>query len=120
MIARMDRRRRRIGRALIVPLVLAGTFCSEARGQSNERRDLPKLDQPLAAGGELSVEGVIEQVLARNPTLAQMVAAAQMAATRYPQVTSLDDPMFETMLAPASIGSNNVEFGYRVALSQKY
>jgi outer membrane protein TolC len=69
---------------------------------------------------ELSVEALIEQVLARNPTLAEMVAAWQAASARYPQVTSLDDPMFGTTLAPASIGSNQVDFGYRLEISQKY
>jgi outer membrane protein TolC len=49
-----------------------------------------------------------------------MVATWQAASARYPQVVSLDDPMFTTAVAPASIGSNNVEFGYRLELSQKY
>ena len=62
---------------------------------------------------------LVEQVLARNPTLAQMVAAWQAAAARYPQVMALDDPTFGFMAAPASIGSNNVEFGYRLELAQK-
>ena len=39
---------------------------------------------------------------------------------RYPQVSSLDDPMFGATLAPGSWGSNDVEFGYRVEVSQKY
>jgi outer membrane protein TolC len=68
---------------------------------------------------ELSVEALVQQVLARNPSLAQMVAAWQAASARYPQVTSLDDPMFNTMIAPASIGSKEVEFGYRLEVSQK-
>ena len=46
---------------------------------------------------------LVEQVLARNPTLAQMVAAWQAASARYPQVTSLDDPVFGGTMAPASI-----------------
>lgn len=69
---------------------------------------------------ELSVDVLIEQVLARNPSLAEMVAAWQAASARYPQVTSLDDPMFGTTVAPASIGSRDVDFGYRVEISQKY
>jgi outer membrane protein TolC len=69
---------------------------------------------------ELSVGALIEQVLARNPSLAEMVAAWQAASARYPQVTSLDDPMFGTTMAPASIGSNQVEFGYRLEIAQKY
>jgi outer membrane protein TolC len=49
-----------------------------------------------------------------------MIAAWQVASARYPQVISLDDPMFGTTVAPASIGSSNVDFGYRLELSQKY
>ncbi len=69
---------------------------------------------------ELSVAVLIEQVLTRNPSLAQMAAAWEAASARYPQITSLDDPMFGGTAAPASIGSHDVEFGYRVEVSQKY
>jgi outer membrane protein TolC len=69
---------------------------------------------------ELSVQALVQQVLARNPSLAQMTAAWQAASARYPQVTSLDDPTFGTMVAPASIGSRDVEFGYRVEVSQRF
>src|SRR5215831_4340524 len=41
-----------------------------------------------AAGPELSVGTLVEQVLARNPSLAQMVAAWKAAQARYPQVTA--------------------------------
>lgn len=75
---------------------------------------------PFAGMAELSVEALVEQVLRRNPTLAQMVAAWQAASARYPQVTSLDDPMFGAALAPASIGSREVDVGYRLEISQKY
>jgi len=63
---------------------------------------------------------LVKEVLARNPSLAQMEAAWQAASARYPQVTSLDDPMIGAALAPGSIGSNEVEFGYRLEISQKY
>jgi outer membrane protein TolC len=69
---------------------------------------------------DLSLDAFIEQVLARNPTLAQMVAAWQAASARYPQVTSLEDPNLGLAAAPASIGSNSLEFGYRVEVAQKY
>jgi outer membrane protein TolC len=69
---------------------------------------------------ELTPEALIEQVLARNPSLAQMIAAWQAASARYPQVTSLDDPNLGLTVAPASIGSNNVEFGYSVEVTQKF
>ncbi len=67
----------------------------------------------------MSLEALIEQVLARNPSLAEMVAAWQAASARFPQVASLDDPMFGAAMAPGSIGSPNVNFAYRLEISQK-
>jgi outer membrane protein TolC len=69
---------------------------------------------------ELTEGELVAQVLARNPTVAQMAAAAQAAAARYPQVTSLEDPRFGGFIAPASIGSRDVDFAYRVELSQAF
>jgi outer membrane protein TolC len=69
---------------------------------------------------ELSVEALVEQVLARNPALPQMIAAWQAASARYPQATSLDDPMFSPTLGPATYGSSNVDPAYRLEISQKY
>lgn len=74
---------------------------------------------PFSGMSELSVDAFIEQVLARNPTLAQMVAAWKAASTRYPQVTSLEDPMFGLTTGPASIRSKDVDFANRVEASQK-
>ncbi len=74
---------------------------------------------PFAGAKELTVEGVVAQVLARNPTLTQMAAAAEAAAARYPQVTSLDDPMLGVSVAPGAWGSNEVNGGYRLEASQK-
>lgn len=74
---------------------------------------------PFAAMSELSVDAVVEQVLTRNPSLAEMTAAWQAASARYAQVTSLDDPMVGAVIGPASIGSNDVDFAYRFELSQK-
>jgi outer membrane protein TolC len=69
---------------------------------------------------ELAVDPLVREVLARNPTLAQMVAAWEAARARYPQVTSLDDPMLGTTLAPAGIGTiQNRNRGYRLDISQK-
>lgn len=68
---------------------------------------------------QLSAETLIQEVLTRNPGLAQMRAAYQAASDRYPQVTSLEDPFLGTTVAPASIGSNEVDFGYRLEVSQK-
>jgi outer membrane protein TolC len=68
---------------------------------------------------ELCLPEFIAEVQARNPSLQAMSAAAQAAAERYPQVASLDDPMFNANLAPASLGSNTVEGAYTLELSQK-
>lgn len=80
---------------------------------------LPELSR-LAPTTELSVEALIEQVLARNPSLAEMTAAWQAASARYPQAVSLEDPMFGAIFGPGTIASPNVNFAYRLEASQKY
>jgi outer membrane protein TolC len=79
----------------------------------------PLGNDPFAGLSELTADAVIAQVLARNPTLAQMAAAYEAAAARYPQVTALDDPTFGVSAAPAAFGSNRVHGGYRLEASQK-
>jgi outer membrane protein TolC len=74
---------------------------------------------PFYNGHELTEEVLVQQVLSRNPTLAQMQAAWQAATAKIPQVSSPEDPMLMGVLAPASFGSNQVEPGYRIELSQK-
>lgn len=75
--------------------------------------------RPVASPVPLSLPHLVDDVLARHPTLAAATAAWQAAAARYPQVVSLDDPMFDWMMAPASIGSNEVDFAYVVQGRQK-
>jgi outer membrane protein TolC len=75
---------------------------------------------PFAGRTELAEDELIAAVLVRNPTVAQMAAAAQAAAARYPQVTSLEDPRVGGYFGPASIGSRDVDFAYRVEVSQAY
>ena len=48
-----------------------------------------------------------------------MAASWQAAAARYPQAVSLDDPMFMTMLAPATFGAQDVQNSYMLQASQK-
>jgi outer membrane protein TolC len=70
---------------------------------------------------ELSVDALVQAVLDRNPSLAQMVAAFQAASARYPQVTSLDDPLATAWAAPAAFGQlEDGNRGYRLEASQKY
>jgi outer membrane protein, heavy metal efflux system len=75
---------------------------------------------PPSERQELTVEGLVQQVLARNPSLAQMTAAYQAAVARFPQVTSLEDPNFGLTVGPATYGSSTVQEAYRLEISQKY
>jgi outer membrane protein TolC len=70
---------------------------------------------------ELSADAVVEQVLARNPSLAQMFAVWRAAQARYPQVTSLEDPMFAATVGPGTIHPDDAgaEFAYRLEISQR-
>jgi outer membrane protein TolC len=82
---------------------------------------VPVEAEPFPGTTELSVDGILERVLARNPSLAQMIAAWQAALARYPQVTSLEDPMFAATVGPGTIAPDDpgTEFAYRLELSQK-
>jgi outer membrane protein TolC len=76
-------------------------------------------DGLFAGDRQLLAERLIAEVEARNPSLQAMAYAWRAAAQRYPQAVSLDDPMFMTMMAPASFGSNQVESAYVLQGSQK-
>jgi outer membrane protein, heavy metal efflux system len=76
-------------------------------------------EDPVLAGSELSLEALLAAVEQRNPSLEGMIAAWQAAAQRYPQAVALDDPMFQFTMAPASIGSSEVEPAYVIQASQK-
>ena len=76
-------------------------------------------DRMFAPQSELTAEGVVTQVLARNPSIEAMASAWRASAERYPQVSSLEDPTFMSMIAPGSIGSNTVQTGFVVGGAQK-
>jgi outer membrane protein, heavy metal efflux system len=69
---------------------------------------------------ELSVEQLVAEVQARNPSLQAAVAAWSAAAQRYPQQVSLEDPMFEYMVSPSGVGRTSDGGGWMVQFSQKY
>jgi outer membrane protein TolC len=130
--------------ARVLALLLSGgalPFLAEAKGQpaaqdkgampADETRGPPPARllppsetsaPPSGKAEELSVAALVGQVLARNPTLAQMTAAWRAAQARYPQVTSLDDPMLAATGGPCTIRPDDpgVEFAYRLEISQKY
>jgi outer membrane protein TolC len=73
----------------------------------------------LAGLTELSVEQLVAEVQARNPSLQAAVAAWSAAAQRYPQQVSLEDPMFEYMVSPG-VGRTGDGEGWMVNFSQKF
>jgi outer membrane protein TolC len=79
----------------------------------------PSGEVPPTDQGELSVEVLVAQVVVRNPSLAEMTAAWQAASTRYPQVTSLEDPMFGFQAAPGAWFARDLDGGVRLEVSQK-
>ena len=76
-------------------------------------------DDPLAGAPALSREQLVRSVLERNPTVRAARYAWRAALARYPQVTSLDDPMLGAGVVPPSFGSDTVNEAYQVDLSQK-
>jgi cobalt-zinc-cadmium efflux system outer membrane protein len=81
---------------------------------------LPEPDDPFFGRDSLDLDELIELVHERNPSLQAMYAAWEAAAARFPQEVSLDDPMLDFMLAPASFGSgSNVPESWSVEASQK-
>jgi outer membrane protein TolC len=75
-------------------------------------------DDPFPLQSELSVDALVHGVQAGNPSLQAMVSAWQAAAQRYPQMISLDDPMFGFMIGPAGVGTMDGG-GWMVMGSQK-
>lgn len=73
----------------------------------------------LASVDELSLDILIAEVQTAHPSVEAMYAAWQAASQRYPQVISLEDPMFGVTVAPASLGSRDVESAYALEASQK-
>ena len=72
---------------------------------------------PFAGQGELPLAQLLAEVEARNPSLQAASEAWRAAAQRYPQVVSLEDPMFGFMVSPTGVGQDGG--GWMVEASQK-
>jgi outer membrane protein TolC len=90
------------------------------------RQSLPvplPTSEPIAgqrfAPAELALSEYVQEVIGRNQSLQGMIAAWRAAGERYPQAVALDDPMLNTMTAPASWHSSEVTPAYVVGGSQK-
>jgi outer membrane protein TolC len=73
---------------------------------------------PFANQVELSVEQLVAEVQARNPSLQAASAAWRAAAERCPQASALDDPMFAYMIGPQGVGRDHGG-GWMVQASQR-
>jgi len=76
-------------------------------------------EEPFAGAAHLEREVLVREVLRRNPSVRSARWAWKAALARYPQVTSLDDPMLGYGVAPASFGSTTVDDAHKVDLSQR-
>jgi outer membrane protein TolC len=74
-------------------------------------------DDPFNNQPELSVDQLVAEVHARNPSLQAASAAWRAAAQRCPQAISLEDPMFGYLISPG-VGTENGG-GWMVEASQK-
>jgi outer membrane protein TolC len=101
------------GVCLLLSIAMLAVFASPAAAQSDDF-----CDDPFANQAELSVEQLVAEVQARNPSLQAASAAWRAATERYPQVVSLDDPMFVSMIGPQGVGTDNGG-GWMVEASQK-
>jgi len=68
---------------------------------------------------ELQLDWLVEEVQSRNPSIRAATEAWRAAAQRYPQVVSLEDPMFGFLVSTANVGSNEGEAGYMLDVSQR-
>jgi outer membrane protein TolC len=101
------------------PIIQAAHREPSQAAQPAAAAEAPPAGRPLEGLATLTPDEAVRVVLERSPTLEQMRAAAAAAAARFPQVTSLDDPMFGFWTAPGSAGSPNANYAARVELSQK-
>ena len=76
-------------------------------------------DEPIFREAPLELQPLVRAVLERNPDLQAARAAWQAALARYPQETSLPDPMVGYSIAPLSVFSDDVRLGHTVELSQE-
>jgi len=77
-------------------------------------------EDPFAGAGSLVREDLVGEVLRRNPSLHAARHAWRAALARYPQATSLDDPMLGLSAAPRSFDSRAVNDAWRVDVGQAF
>lgn len=77
-------------------------------------------DYQVAMESVLQLDRLIAEVLEKNPSLQAAIAAWSAAVERYPQAISLDDPMFQSMFAPATFTPTaDTQSSYYVGAAQR-
>lgn len=84
------------------------------------QRAAPGEALPFPTAAALEREALVEAVLRRNPSVASARAAWRAALARYPQETSLDDPMVGYMVGPRSFGSSKIGDAERIEARQAF
>jgi len=74
----------------------------------------------LFRSDRLDEKQLIQAVLASNPSIEAMQSAWRAAQSRVDQATALDDPMLSYSFAPSTIDQNDLDFGQKLMLSQKF
>ena len=122
----------RVQRASLLLVVLTGCAASESgrrheeltQRYKNESAVPENVDEPsatlFAGDSVLDPSHLIQEVLARNPTLDAGRQAWRAALAQYPQATALEDPTVRYEIAPQSIGSTDVPLGQEVELRQMF
>jgi len=82
--------------------------------------EIDESDENQHVDGEvLSLDLLIAEVQFRNPSIQAAQAAWAAAIERYPQAVALDDPMFQSMFAPASFAANDSQSSYYLGFAQR-
>ena len=103
------------------PLADGGSAAAGVRADAaGIRPERPPPDpQALDAATVLERGAFVRAVLSRNPSIDSARSAFRAALARIRQTGTFEDPMVEVGLAPLSVASSEVSFGYEVAVSQK-
>lgn len=116
--------------ALVLALTaMAGCFGDGARyralreelSRSDVGATIPVAERDELFRGSIALEReiLVRAVLQRNPTLRSAHAAWRAALARYPQETSLADPMLGVGVGPRSFATNDVRDAWRADISQE-
>jgi len=118
---------RRRAAALVLAALPAAACASGGTRYDRLREELARSEATAPAQADdlfrgmpaLDREALVRAVLQRNPTLRSARAAWRAALARYPQETSLADPMLGVGIGPRSFTTNEVRDSWRADLAQE-